>query len=594
MDQSKKKTKINKYSIFLWLIILLPVFLFSLKVEAATIYPSPSSGSYNIGDSFSVGVFVSSADQAMNAASGVLSFPTDKLEVTSVSKSGSVMNLWVQEPSYSNSSGKVNFEGIVLNPGYTGSAGRAITVNFKTKGSGTANITFLSGSVLANDGLGTSILSGMGSASFAIDIHTPKPITPGVEKPKPITPEAEIPKVEDQISLGPKINSSTHPDPDSWYPVSAPEFSWDLEAGITAARLSVGTKPQASPNVSYVPAVASKELETMEDGIWYFHVRLRDASGWGEVTHFRFQIDTQDPEYFNMDAVEEDDPTAPTRSFVFDAEDAGSGISHYVIQIDDSNALEWQDDGEHIYQTPILGPGRHTIIINALDKAGNFLTNVDEFIIDPLNPPKIESYPTQLTNKEPFVVRGKAYLNSQVVIWLQREATEPQSFIAKTDDQGKFTFVGDEKLRDGIYQLWAEVIDQRGARSEATEKLKVLVQPTKLWQIGNTTIDVLSIIIPLVSLIFLLIFIVWFSWHRLRMLRARVNREAGEAELTLHKEFKSLRRRLSNHIVKIEKTGKKRELTKEEKSLVTKFKKELNIVEGRIEKEIKDIKREVK
>ena len=581
---AKTKIKINKYNIYYFLIVLVSVFLFSLKVEAATIYPSPSSGSSNIGDNFSVGVFVSSADQAMNAASGVLSFPADKLEVTSVSKNSSVMNLWVQEPSYSNSSGKINFEGIALNPGFTGSAGRVITVNFKTKNSGTANLTFSAGSILANDGLGTSILSSMGSASFAIDTLVTGPVAPAAETP-PVT-AGTLP--------GPQINSSSHPDPDSWYPVSVSEFSWDLEVGTTAARLLVGSKPQASPNVSYVPAITSKELEAMDDGIWYFHVQLRNASGWGGVTHFRFQIDTQDPEYFNVEAVKEDDLTTPTRSFVFDAKDSLSGISHYVIQIDGKDALEWQDDGEHIYQTPALGTGKHTIIFNALDKAGNFLTNVNEFVIDTLTPPTIESYPTHLTNKEPFVVKGITFPNSQVVIWLQREATEPQSFIVKTDEQGKFVFVGDEKLRDGIYKLWVEVIDDRGARSEATEKFKVLVQPTKLWQVGNTTINILSIVVPLFALVFLLIFVVWFSWQRLRILRVRVNREAGEAEFTLHKEFKSLRRRLSSHIVKIEKTGKKRELTKEEKTFIIKFKKELITIEDKIGKEIKDIKKEVK
>jgi len=57
-------------------------------VQAATLYFSPSSGSHAVGDTFSVNVYVSSADQAMNAASGIITFPQDKLEVTSLSKTG--------------------------------------------------------------------------------------------------------------------------------------------------------------------------------------------------------------------------------------------------------------------------------------------------------------------------------------------------------------------------------------------------------------------------------------------------------------------------------------------------------------------------
>ena len=66
----------------------------------------------------------------MNAASGVISFPADKLEVVSLSKTGSVFTLWVQEPSFSNSAGTINFEGIVLNPGFIGAAGKTPTIKF--------------------------------------------------------------------------------------------------------------------------------------------------------------------------------------------------------------------------------------------------------------------------------------------------------------------------------------------------------------------------------------------------------------------------------------------------------------------------------
>lgn len=563
---------------------LILVFLFAQLAQAATIYPAPSSGSYNIGQSFSVGIFVSSADQAINAISGTLSFPADKLEVTSLSKSSSVMSLWVQEPSYSNSNGTVNFEGIILNPGYTGSSGRVLTVNFRTKSAGSAPLTFSSGSVLANDGQGTNILSGFGSASFAVEVPTSGPAAE----------QATTPSVTVGTPPGPQITSITHPDSDAWYPVTIPEFSWDVPAGTIATRLLVGEKPQASPSVTYVPAISSKTLDAMEDGIWYFHVQLRNSNGWGGVSHFRFQIDTHDPEHFSMTKVEVTDATDPTRSYQFDAEDATSGIGHYTIQIDDGEAMEWTDDGEHIYQTPTLGPGRHTIIVNAVDKAGNFLTNFDEFVIEPLVAPTITDYPQELTNKDPFVVKGQTYPNAQAIIWLKREATEPQNYIVKTDETGRFTFVAEEKLRDGIYQLWAEVVDERGARSEPTEKFKVLVQPTALWRFGTMTANVLSVLIPLIALIFLLVVVVWYSYIKLRMLRSRVSREAGEAESVLHQEFRSLKRRLGTHIARIEKTGKKRKLTKEEEKIVTQLRKELDLVEYRISKEIVDIKKEVK
>ena len=149
-------------------IILLSLFLglFPFGAEAAILNFSPPSGAYTIGNTFSVSVFVSSVDQAMNAASGAVSFLADKLEVISLSKTGSIFTLWVQEPSFSNTAGTINFEGIVLNPGFTGSAGKAITINFKAKAAGDAAVNFSSGSVLANDGKGANILASLGGAQF--------------------------------------------------------------------------------------------------------------------------------------------------------------------------------------------------------------------------------------------------------------------------------------------------------------------------------------------------------------------------------------------------------------------------------------------
>ncbi len=73
-----------------------------------------------------------------------------------------------------------------------------------------------------------------------------------------------------------------------------------------------------------------------------------------------------------MELLPVDDPTTPTRQFTFDASDEMSGISHYEIQVDGGDAREWQDDGTHLYETSALSPGKHNLIIRAVDKAGNF------------------------------------------------------------------------------------------------------------------------------------------------------------------------------------------------------------------------------
>lgn len=155
--------KIYTIVFFIFVSVGMPLF-----AHAATLGLSPSSLSRTVGSTFTITVSVSTSDTTINAVSGVISFPTDLLEIAGVSKAGSIISLWVQEPSFSNAQGIVTFEGITLNPGYQGSNGSVVSITFRTKAAGTAMLKFSSGSVLANDGVGTNVLTSPGSASISV------------------------------------------------------------------------------------------------------------------------------------------------------------------------------------------------------------------------------------------------------------------------------------------------------------------------------------------------------------------------------------------------------------------------------------------
>jgi hypothetical protein len=55
-----------------------------------------------------------------------------------------------------------------MGSGYQGPKGKVLIVNFKIKAKGTANLSISKGSVLANDGNGTEIISSTGSAKFKL------------------------------------------------------------------------------------------------------------------------------------------------------------------------------------------------------------------------------------------------------------------------------------------------------------------------------------------------------------------------------------------------------------------------------------------
>ena len=155
---------------YILLTLLLAAVSLPIYAQAATLSLSPQFASYTVGSLIPVNVYVSSLDQAMNAVSAAVSFPKDKLDVVTLSKDGSIINLWVRDPSISATLGRVSFSGIVLNPGFTGSGGKLMTIVFRAKAPGAALINFDSGSVLANDGLGTEILTTLGKASLSLTL----------------------------------------------------------------------------------------------------------------------------------------------------------------------------------------------------------------------------------------------------------------------------------------------------------------------------------------------------------------------------------------------------------------------------------------
>ncbi|MBU4579610.1 cohesin domain-containing protein, partial [Patescibacteria group bacterium] len=242
----------------------------SNAAHAASLYFSPSSGSHAVGSTFSVSVLTSSANQAMNAVSGVISFPANKLEIVSLSKSGSIISLWVQEPSFSNVTGTINFEGIVLNPGFIGASGKIITINFKAKAAGSAALSFSSGSILANDGKGTNILEGLGSASFSITASASSSGAPPAEKniSPSVLPNSKVPSL-------PEIHSSTHPSQEKWYQNSNPEFSWKITPDILGVSLYLNDRPASNPGPASDGIFGVKTYENLADGVWYLHLKLK-------------------------------------------------------------------------------------------------------------------------------------------------------------------------------------------------------------------------------------------------------------------------------------------------------------------------------
>ncbi len=348
------------------LFLILPTSTFGASLSFL-----PASGSYQAGTSFSISINVNSEEQSINAVSGVVSFSPDQLEIVSLSKNQSIISLWVQEPYFSNSAGTINFEGIVLNPGFTGQSGKILNVTLRAKSEGEPVIKFTSGSILANDGEGSEILTGKKSAQFSITGSTVASPEPQQEEITPSVAETSV------VNLIPKVVSETHP-LDGWSKETNGLFNFILPTDVTAMRLLLDEQSYTTPVVVYAPPIARREIEQLPEGVSYLHVQYKNGEGWGEILHYKVQIDTKAPDSFSLTQV-------IPGFFLFDAKDSLSGIARYEVQIDGGAVMEYIDDGSHVYRAPEQVSGSHIIYTRAYDVAGNFIAKTLPFEIPPVS-----------------------------------------------------------------------------------------------------------------------------------------------------------------------------------------------------------------
>ncbi len=231
--------------------ILVPFF-----VHAATLSVMPASGTYSVGERLIVRVVVS-GETPLNAVTGTLSFPSDLFAIESVTKAGSILNFWVAEPSFSKQTGVVQFEGVALS-GYQGGSGTVLSVGLKAIKTGSGNVTFKSGQVLANDGQGTDITSGLHGGVYVVQPAVSKP-----ESPLPIEVEPKPVVEEPAVVVSGKLN--------------APEIALAEQDGLMAIK---GTSKFAKSDVilTFISSNGSKVFITgVSDGEGSFSLIVPEA-----------------------------------------------------------------------------------------------------------------------------------------------------------------------------------------------------------------------------------------------------------------------------------------------------------------------------
>ena len=450
---------------------LIAFLLLGNTAFAATLSFTPSAGTHEKNATFSVGVYVGSLDKSMNAASGTITFPSDKLQVVSLAKSGTIVDFWAVEPSFSNTAGTVKFEGVILPPGFQGGNGRIVTINFKGKATGIADVKISSQQVLANDGVGTPIASTVTGASFTIkEVTAPVPTPIDLDDEKPVVEET----VPEPLACEPDsvIYSTTHPGT-IWRKENTAVFSWDVNENIVASRIAFDKSPNTEPETLSKPAIVEKKYENLSDGTWYFHLSLQDNDGWSETEHFKVKIDATAPE-ISLAEVARADLTSPKIVLDLDIKDKTSCVRDFTVNID-GVAVDYNKLPNGNLELETIEPGEHELSVIAYDRAGNQNEAFMDVKVAALDAPVINEYQTEVRNAGELVVKGETIKNANMTAKI---TSKNNSFLAREDFQsgsGKFTWTPNTKLKGGNYFISFKVTDARGASSNWSEPIAVRV-----------------------------------------------------------------------------------------------------------------------
>lgn len=334
-------TLIRQIFLLLVFISFLLVLLSGLPAHAVApvkLFMIPESAEITVGETMRSEVRIDTGGVDINAVDLKINFNPSLIEVLSVERANSIIDLWVEEPHFSSSDGTITFIG-GKSGGYKGS-GVIGQVYWKPAAIGEASLQFDAGAiVLLNDGFGTKAELELRLANYIV-------------------------KAGDNL---PRLSSSTHPDENNWYTTRTARLTWEITPEVSYSYVVAFSSTEMPDEIPDEP-VGKIKLNDLADGVYYFRLRQRGADGlWSGAISRQIKIDATAPDNFEA-RISRDERLFENRYFLsFNATDAASGLAYYEIKEGDSPP-------EIVAQAPyVLKQQKRNaqITVRAFDKAGN-------------------------------------------------------------------------------------------------------------------------------------------------------------------------------------------------------------------------------
>ena len=300
-------------------------------------------------------------------------------------------------------------------------------------------------------------------------------------------------------------------------------------------------------------------------------------------------IDTQPPYPFEITVDNEGDLANPQPLLYFETRDDLSGISHYETRIGSGEAFMLFPGETTPFRLPHQAPGDHSLIVKAVDRAGNFTESTTTVKIESIPIPQITVCPqTFISGEEIFHIEGTSPPNHTIIIFLKRGDELIKTWEIPSNEKGEWSFESSALFKSGIYKISARTKNSKGAISHSSEEciFKIILSGISVgpWVISYKVLILLALILLIIMAI-----IVCYFLNKVRKTQRLIEKETKDLKKKFYKEYNELQADIKKELALLRKIKKKRRLTEKEKKIEENLLKNLLDIKKVLRKELKDI-----
>lgn len=508
-------------AIFLALSVILSGGWPVTEAASTTLSVAPSSVSSQVGKTFSVNINVN-AGEAINSASGVVSYSSKTLSAVSVSLNGSIFSFWTDSPSVGST---ISFGGGLPNPGQVGT-GKIFSITFKAIAAGTGTISIGSGKALANDGKGTNVLTGTSGSTVTVS----------------------------EVLSDLTITSSSHPSQSQWYKNKTLVLAWNKPSDINSFDYSLQGPSSAKTGSLTTPAISFPDLA---DGTWTFKLTGNSSKG-NRTDSYQAKIDTQAPTTPEVTA-KLTGPTDPFPVISFTASDSASGIDHYEVTVEGQATKTTSDTTIKLDRQT---PGKRTVTVKAVDKAGNVSeAGSTTFTIEGFPGPKITEISRYVAVLQPVKLVGRALYGTTIHLFVdgkevvqfttrenlsdgQRQNGDSSKLTDSDEVEWSYFYKG--VLLPGSHQFYATQVKVDTSESNQSNTVTTFV----LWSyitIFHLTLPMVLVTFSLLLLLLLLIILLIWAFKRTKKAVGDWHSRLEAMKETVDDQLHSLEEKVDHH-----------------------------------------------